>query len=196
MELTPKIRIELSQRSDDDLLEELRSLIQTTAEHVARLAHVWHELERRGHDLSSLRAGIGRYLSAVALGRLSPRAVVSLAGNSTAIRALTHLPVSEQERLLDAGSISVTRRDGTVDVQITELTAADVARAFDPVSGRLLTPEQQRQPRQNKTRTRPSRRVIIDLTHEQHERLQAEAARVKKSAAGLVIQCLANERVI
>jgi len=186
----------LSQRSDDELLDHLRDLIATTAEHVQRLAAVWFELEKRGHDLSHLRTGIGRHLSAVALGRIAPEAVVRLAGNATAMRALTHLPIDEQRRILDVGTVAVQRYEGVVEVPIANLSPQDVARAFDPIEGRLLPPGQQRTPRQIKRRTERTRRVIVELTEAQHSRLQAEAARTNRSASALVMQCLKNENVI
>lgn len=187
---------DIIKKTDDELLAELRDLIAVTADHVRRLAIVWFELEKRGHDLSALRTGIGRHLSAVALGRIAPEAVIRLAGNAAAMRALAHLPVVEQQRILQVGTVKINRSGEIVDVPVANLTAADVARAFDPLEGRLLPPAQQRAPRQIKSRPSPTRRIVVELTDEQHTKLQIEAARSNRSASALVIQLLKNEGAI
>jgi hypothetical protein len=187
---------EIESKSDAELFAELRDLIAVTADHVRRLSVVWFALEKRGHDLSALRTGIGRHLSAVALGRIAPEAVVRLAGNATAMRALAHLPVAEQQRILELGTIKINRAGEIVDVPVASLTAADVSRAFDPIEGRLLPPGEQRTSRQIRSRPARTRRIVVELTDDQHTKLQGEAARTNKSASALVIQLLKNEGAI
>ena len=82
--------------SNEDLLAELASAIDTTARHVSRLALVWAELEKRGVDLSTLRSGLRVWLPVIAAGRLAAEVVVSFAGNGSLIRALADLPLAAQ----------------------------------------------------------------------------------------------------
>jgi hypothetical protein len=195
--LTARPGGDLDSMSDEELFDELRSNLTLTATHIARAAQAWWLLENRGHDLSKLRTGMSQYLSAVALGRLVPEAVVRLAGNGTAIRALTHLSLDQQREVLTRGSVSVVRSNGSaVDVPVQSLTAADIARAFDPTTGSLVPPGQQKQPRQIRARAPRMKRIVVELTDEQHTRLQTEAAKSGRSASALVLQCLKNEGAI
>ncbi len=176
----------LREMSIDDLRAEFKKAVEITANHVARLALIWAELERRGEDMSALRSGIGAYLASVAAGRLIPEAVVRLAGNRTALRAIAYLSVGEQRRIITAGTIAVKRHYAVEDVPIHRLTPADVGRAFDVLEGRIRSPAEQSETKPRRARD-PQKRIILSLTADQHRALLAHADRSKRSAAALIL---------
>lgn len=179
-----------------DLRRALDQQIAVTAHHVARLATIWRELERRGEDLAEYRAGIGQYLSAVASGRLLPDAVVRLAGNRPALRAMALLSSDEQKRILDAGHVRVLRADVATDVPIHRLTSGDISRAFDTVNGRVIPAGDQRAQQKRAPRTqRADRRIVLMLTTPQYDALQAAARRTNRSASALALQILTDDGV-
>lgn len=190
---------DLADIDTETLKAELSRQIGVTADHVRRLALIWSELERRGEDLSALRTGIASYLPAIAAGRLIPEAVVRLAGNRTALRAVAYLSPVEQRRLLDMGSIEVAMiEDGrriVKSVPLHLMRPTEVSRAIDQVAGRTR-PAAEQVIRGGKSARRANRRIIINLTESEHDRLLEEARRVNRSAAAMVVQALRNEKLI
>lgn len=190
-------RDDLSAMGVDDLRSELARQIDMTAQQVARLALIWRELERRGEDLSALRSGIGSYLSAVASGRLLPEAVVRLAGNRIALRAVALLELEAQRALLDIGTVQVVRDGGAATVPVHRLTAGDISRAIDTVNGRVRPIAEQRTlTRRGQQRQRAEHRIVVMLTARQHEKLLAEARKTNRSASAVIMQALTNEDLI
>lgn len=174
--------------STEDLKAELAKALQITAEHIWRLALIWRELERRGEDLSHLRSGLGAYLAPVAYGRLLPEAVVRLAGNRTALKAVALLAPDEQRRVLDEGHIAVKRTDDApVNVPITALTPTDVSRAIDTVRGtiRPVSEQQIARRRQRSLQDRPHT-LAIKLTEAEYREVQSRARRLNISASKLI----------
>ena len=186
----------LAELETEDLKHLLEQQMQVTADHDARRAAIWVELERRGEDMSRMRTGLAQYLPAVAARRLLPEAVVRLAGNRLALRAIASLEPDEQRRVLDAGSLLVVRATDTPAdaVPLTLLTQADVRRAINPITGRSIPPEAQRQPaRRIRQSTGFTHRVIVPLTEAEHRKLQDSAHRSQRSSAELIRQILKTD---
>jgi hypothetical protein len=188
---------DLTQISTEDLRRELSAALTITADAVARMARIWRELERRGEDLSALRSGIGMYLSAVAAGRLLAEAVVRLAGNRYALKAIASLTLDEQRRLLEVGTIQVVRSDGeVVDVPIHRLSSLDAARAIDVVAGRVKSPAEQRVPRLRARARRTTQRIVLLLSAAEHETIMDKARRLNIPASQLILDALRQEGVL
>ncbi len=96
---------------------------------------------------------------------------------------------------MDDGVLTVVR-DADEPPQIVPLALVsqqDVRRAIDGVRGEILPPDEQRPPRARSKNSTMSRRVILLLTPEEHDKLQGAAARSKRSASDLVRQVLKND---
>jgi len=100
----------LASVSTDELRQALATAFEMTVKHLRFLAAVWTELERRGEDLSDLRAGITKYLPWIAIGKISPTAVIRHAGQEMLLSSLAETPMQYQEALLD----------GTMPVKVLE----------------------------------------------------------------------------
>lgn len=191
------IRSSLVTLTVEQLRDALAAQITTTAREVERLAAIWIELERRGEDMSAFRTGIAKYLPAVASGRLASEAVIRLAGNQTALRALAALEIEQQRRLLEAGAVEVTGESGPRSVPLHLLSPTEVHRVFDPIAGRVRTPAEQSVVVRGKRRAQQSRvRVILMLTEAEHQSLQDAARRTGRSASTLAVEALRNEKLI
>lgn len=90
------------------------------------------------------------------------------------------------------GGFSVDKNTPQI-VPLALVSQQDVRRAIDGVRGEILPPAEQRPPRVRSKNSTMSRRVIILLTPEEHDRLQGAAARSKRSASDLVRQVLKND---
>lgn len=84
-----------------DLRDALRDGLRLTVSHLAYVAHLWRELERRGEDLTPLRQGIGAWLSEIGSGRVLPETVVKFIGTPAVLRKVAALPVHEQRDIAD-----------------------------------------------------------------------------------------------
>jgi hypothetical protein len=187
--------IGLSSFTDAELITQLRDSLSLSAKHIERAAEIWMELERRGIDLTPLKVGINEYLGAIGRGRLLPDALFTLAGNKVALAAFTRLDVREQKKLMATKTVKVVRHDGIKDVPITALTASDVSRAFDPVTGKVVSVKDQK-PVVQRLRAIRTERVSISLTEAEHTNLLAAAAREKKLVQELIITVLRRERLL
>lgn len=132
---------------------------------------------------------MGQYLTAVASGRLLAEAVVRLAGNRPALRALSMLDTREQQDVLRTGTVRVLRDSTAEDVPVNRLTTGDISRAFDTINGRIRPVSEQR-PAQKRQRPKSSRRVVVQLTENEHAALQRYAAKQGKSVSALVMETL------
>ena len=74
--LSPQV---LGSMSTQQLRAALAQSLTISARHLAYLASVWGELEKRGEDLSDLRTGLAVYLPQIAAGRLDADAVIRFA---------------------------------------------------------------------------------------------------------------------
>lgn len=95
----------LAKASTEELRAELAAALKLTAEHLVRLALVWAELERRGEDLSALKNGIGKYLPMIASGAVLAETVVAFAGEPLMLSRAAKLPVDQQLKAIEAGTV-------------------------------------------------------------------------------------------
>lgn len=164
----------LQSMSTDDLKSLLAHSVQVTARHLQYLAAIWVELERRGEDLSSMRAGILEYLPMIANHRIDARVVVNYAGQKTLLAALSRLPIETQSSIVESGYVTVVSldHDGShqdLQTPLNGLTARQVYQVF--ADDRLRTPAEQykllaaKEARTESTRSRSprkSRRVKVE----------------------------------
>ncbi|MFT3758417.1 hypothetical protein [Thauera sp.] len=138
---------ELNNLSTQELRAELALSLTMSARHLAYLASVWGELEKRGEDLSDLRTGMAVYLPQIASGRLDAEAVVRFAGMPTVLRSLAGLPIEEQQALAKGRPVTVLTVDShgqytTEDLPAYTLTASQARLAFD--GDKIRSPTEQK----------------------------------------------------
>ncbi|XYQ55708.1 hypothetical protein ACS91J_04590 [Pectobacterium carotovorum] len=142
--------------------------VKLTAQNLKNLSLIWVELERRGEDLSDLRSSITDFLPVIAGGSLSPDAVLKFAGQKKLLSAIATLPLSEQTRLVDGGTIEYVDDEGNIrDVFPQEIPAKSVE--FVIRDGAVLTKGQQfkeleKRPVYKKRRGSP--RIHIDVDND------------------------------
>lgn len=147
---SPKDRLtpyEVAGMSTQQLRAELAQSLTLSAKHLAHLAIIWGELERRGEDLSDLRTGMAVYLSQIAAGRLDAEAVVRFAGQPTVLRSLAGLPLERQQALAKGEPVRVLTVDAdgqytSADMPAYTLTAAQARMVFD--GDKIRSPDEQR----------------------------------------------------
>lgn len=132
----------------DQLKRELADALKISADALVYMAAIWKELEGRGVDLSDLRTGLATYLPAIAAGRLDPQAVVYFAGKRTVLSALASLPIEDQRRLADGGSVpfvrllpsgeAITEQKGPLKIK-----SVDLYQVFDSRVGRIKSEAEQ-----------------------------------------------------
>lgn len=127
---------DLSNLSNQRLREELAKSLTFSAQHLAYLATIWAELERRGEDLSDLRTGLAVYLPQIAAGRLDAEAVIRFAGQPTVLRSIAGLPLERQQALAHGEPIKVLTVDEhgrfePSEVPAYALTASQARMVFD-----------------------------------------------------------------
>lgn len=127
---------ELGAMSTQQLRAALAQSLTMSAQHLAYLAAVWGELERRGEDLSDLRTGLAVYLPQIAAGRLEAAAVIRFAGQPTVLRSLAGLPLERQRELAQGAPVPVLAVNArgeyeTIELPAYTLTAAQARMVFD-----------------------------------------------------------------
>ena len=127
--LTPA---ELGAMSNQQLRARLAQSLTLSARHLAYLAVIWAELERRGEDLSDLRTGLAAYLPQIAAGVLDAEAVVRFAGKPSVLRALAGLPLEQQAALTRGEPVHVLTVNAAGEYESADMPA------------HLLTPAQTR----------------------------------------------------
>lgn len=99
------------------------------AENIHRAARVWTIAEEMGDDLSDLRTGLISYLPRIASGLMDARVLTCFGGKL--IAAVSLLPVDEQVRLIQGGTVQLVTDDGrVVAADPMKLTAPQVSRVF------------------------------------------------------------------
>lgn len=156
---------ELVNMSTQALRGELARAMTLSAQHLAHMATIWAELERRGEDLSDLRIGLASYLPLIAAGQLDAEALVRFAGQKTLLRHIATLPRHEQHRLAMGGTVPVLVLDATgepVEQQLPAnyLTAHQVRQVFD--DARIRSVAEQRNLLPPAVAARPSRAAPPD----------------------------------
>jgi hypothetical protein len=134
----------LAQLSTEELRAELARGLKLTAEHLFRLGQVWLELEGRGEDLSALRKGLAIYLPHIGSGRGDAHAVVRFAGSGLLMRAIAALPIDDQRRLAEGGTVPLVASDGESQAaDPLQLSPIEVRRVF--VNGRVRSVAEQKE---------------------------------------------------
>lgn len=96
----------------EELRDELVAALKITAESLSRLALIVQTLEERGDDLSGLRIPLLDHLRRIAHGQVLPELVVRFAGKSMLLHRVSLLPMPDQQRLANGGTVElVVRRD-------------------------------------------------------------------------------------
>jgi len=131
------------------LLQYLHKGFEITIKQVNFLAKIWYELEKRGEDLTNLKASWLASLPLVAQGKLEPAVMVNYSGRKSIITAMSALPLSKQQELTTQKTVSVARlkADGKkfypVDIEISALSMKDIHQVFDVRKGEVLSFENQ-----------------------------------------------------
>lgn len=138
---------ELNSMSTQQLRTALAQSLTLSAQHLAYLALIWGELEKRGEDLSDLRTGMAAYLPQIAAGRLDAEAVIRFAGQPTVLRSLAGLPLQRQQALAKGEPVKVltATADGSytaAEMPAYTLTAAQARMVFD--GDKIRSPDEQR----------------------------------------------------
>lgn len=163
---------DLSSLTTAQLEDRLASALGRTAEGIAEMAACVRELESRGEDLARLKLAIMPYLRRIAQGQLLPQVVVSYAGSRQLLDAIASLPLSDQQHLLDVGTVkvAVVEADGMIgarEIDPRALPPRDIARVFSPAGLRppteqLALPRTSREGRRYSVRVdKQKRRVLV-----------------------------------
>lgn len=121
-------RIELQGISTVDLRSRLDAAIGMTERAIRTVAAIWAELTRRGEDLSNIRFSLARFMLPVAEGRLLPKLVVAMSGQTRALSLVADLSVDDQAALVDGRPVEIYRGDDRVETKtLAEMTFAETA---------------------------------------------------------------------
>jgi len=163
----------LSQIPTEEIKARLSAALVRTADGLAEMAAYVGELEARGEDLSSLRLAIMPYLRKIAHRQLLPQLVVSYAGSPQLLSAVASLPIPDQHRLLERGTvaIAVVEEDGQIgsrEIDPRALSVKQIPRVFSP-DGIVPPRDQEVKPRKKREATRKysvrvdakSRRIFV-----------------------------------
>ncbi|OUI92549.1 hypothetical protein HK19_01075 [Acetobacter persici] len=164
--------------SSQEILQELARAVTVTARGVARLAECWVELERRGHDMSSLKIGLAPYLREVASGRLASEAVVTFAGQKMLMRWLMQQPLDVQKQLADGAPVVLTDDSGgRRETSLAQISPSELARVSLPGQPLRNVPARTlgRKPTGKKTRTLA---VMVTETEYNNIKKRADAAKM------------------
>jgi hypothetical protein len=134
----------LESRPTDDLLKELREIIELTQKNLIRMAALVVELESRGEDLSHLRMTIIPHLRRIAANTLLPDAAMRFIGRPLLLTQIAQLPLTEQKRLLDKPEVDVWLPESktTKKIDLDNLHAHQSYVVFGPAG--IRTPAEQR----------------------------------------------------
>lgn len=153
----------LSRMTVEQLRAELARALKVTATHLAHLASVWRELERRGEDLSGLRGGLWSVMPKIASGDLIPELAVKYAGYLTLLGKLTRLSLEDQRRLLDDDRVTVVDfNEGEFverTVAIAELRTDEVKQVL---RDHIVSPEDQRRAALTRDKARGAAGSMLD----------------------------------
>ncbi len=183
-------RLELKSLPTDELHERLRSAIGVTADAIRRMADLWHELVRRGEDMSRYRTALTPFLAGVAQGRLLPALVVQLSGQTRTLEKVATLSVADQERLLAGEPVEIYRgEDRTEELPLRDLLWSDVAQAIG--DGRIRSAAEQKlaydrsRAHRAKTATRRGRQARVTVTEDNRVRIGKMAVDAERVIAAL-----------
>lgn len=176
---------ELGAMSTQQLRAALAQSLTMSAQHLAYLAAVWGELEKRGEDLSDLRTGLAAYLPQIAAGRLDAEAVIRFAGQPTVLRSIAGLPLERQQALAKGEPVQVLTANATGEYEAMglpayQLTAAQARMVFD--GDKIRTPQEQRATLESARVTRAARVRPGAMNRVRYD-ARADVVRIGRSAA-------------
>lgn len=131
----PQPPLELTDLSTDKLRAALVSTMAKTVAQLTRLAWIVRILEERGEDLGDLKISLVPYLRQIAYGQILPEVVMRYGERPSLVRAISALPLPDQQRLAAGERVVLALRapDGSVDHRMVDpltLTSSQVARVF------------------------------------------------------------------
>lgn len=150
--------LDITQETTQALKRRLAHQMELSARHLMDMASIWTELERRGEDLSALRTGLTDYLPKIAAGELDAQAVVMFAGNRQLLRYLCTLPVSQQQHLIERGSIELYLPESqqVTPRKLSQLSGREVTQVFG--HGLVRSASEQQQLVESKASVRKARK--------------------------------------
>lgn len=150
--------LDITQETTQALKRRLAHQMELSARHLVEMASIWTELERRGEDLSALRTGLTDYLPKIAAGELDAQAAVMFAGNRQLLRYLCTLPVSQQQRLIEQGSVEIYLPESqqVTPRKLSQLSGREVTQVFG--HGLVRSVSEQKQLAQSKASVRKARK--------------------------------------
>lgn len=113
----------LASLTNDQLRRMIREGIEMTARGITQAARAIVELEKRGEDLSEFRRQTVHFLSLVAYRQLLPEAYLQFMGMSQWLKAISQLPMPDQERIASGKTLPLVVA-GTVGQKWTVLQVA------------------------------------------------------------------------
>jgi len=123
-------------------LTELRGMFEEfVVGSLVRLAQIVEAMRRKGDDLSWMPTSMRTNCLRIARGELSAKALRVFAGTGSLGATISQLPLAEQERLAEGGTVEVYAfADGEVDKRLglpLDMDRDDVMKVFDVKNGRI-----------------------------------------------------------
>ena len=167
--------------------ELFRYLQEEVAENLRLLAQIWAYWEKAGTIPEDMKGTVlARELPRISDGRVSAEIFLQY-GSLPAYVVITTLPLSEQERLAERGSVPVRRDGGKVEeVRLSELSEPDLSRVFK--DGHVIQPEKQDPPIRKYAPVQPRRRLVVELSEDDYEAVIRNAKRAGMSLPAFVVQ--------
>ncbi|KZX00051.1 hypothetical protein JL49_13195 [Pseudoalteromonas luteoviolacea] len=163
---------QIATASNDELRNALSAGLAITSKMLAYLAKIWRELENRGEDLKALKSGLAVYLPLIGDEKLDPDVVVKFAGQKTVLNSLITLPIDEQRKLLDDGSIfyvTLTEHNerSVEEIPLTILGSTQAKQVIK--DGRIVSPDeqfadlvQQKPARKTRNKRKVARKAVVE----------------------------------
>ena len=103
---------DLASMSKEQLRAELIRLLGVAASDLMRMGKVVCLLDKMGEDLHGLKIGLVSHLRRIGQGQMLPEVVVMFAGSDAMIRRVGSLPLSDQKKLVEGGTVELLVGDG------------------------------------------------------------------------------------
>lgn len=177
MQIENNKQTELSIMSIEQLKRELEKGLIITAKSLYYLAYIWKELEYRGENLDSLRAGLFEYLPLIAENRISPETVIKYAGQKILLNAISKLSPNLQEKILSNDSVDILVMNENYETSIKKIPLSNLSslQVYQVFSEENLRTENEqklllRRSRVNKTRSNSSHKytAVVEIDSNKH----------------------------
>lgn len=161
---TPKNNLALFQAMDtDELKKRLAETINVTARGLYETSLIYEELRARGEPVEEMRLALAPYLPRIARGEIAAEAVLSLAGQKTALDRVSLMPPDRQRAILGESFPVVTDVGGAAPVvvsrRIVEMSAREVKLLITD-DGRVLSADAQAEVLRHEKPKTPPRGVV------------------------------------